>query len=67
MGAQEQNHRLAIVMKALDAGQSVEALPGESFGEQWQEPGDGGLVGELVVGTGQEQLDRFGAIESGEV
>ena len=67
MRAQEQHGRLAVVGQALDLGQGVQALPGEAFGEQRQEVGDGGPAGELVVGGVQEPLDGLGVERAVEV
>ena len=51
----------------FDLGQGVEALPGEAFGEEGQEVGDGGMAGELVVGGVQEPFDGFGVERAVEV
>ena len=57
VGAQEQHGGFAVGDLAFDAGQGVEALAGEAFGQQGQEVGHGRAAGELVVGRVQEAFD----------
>ena len=52
---------------AFDAGQRVQPLASEPFGEQGQESRNGGPAGELVVGGAQEPLDRLNAEGVGEL
>jgi hypothetical protein len=42
-------------------------LPSEPFCHQGQEFRDGGSVGELVVGGGEEPFDDLGAVDAAEV
>ena len=52
---------------AFDAGESVQALAGEPFGEQRQEVRHGAAGGELVVAGVQEPFDGLGAVDAGEL
>jgi hypothetical protein len=54
---QEEHGRFAVSVVALDLGHGVEALEGESFGQERQEVGDGALTGELVIAGVQESFD----------
>ena len=60
VGAQEQHGGFAVMGQPFDLGQGVQALPGEAFGQQRQEVGDGGVGGELLVEGVQEPFDRLG-------
>jgi hypothetical protein len=62
VGAQEQHDRLAVAVMAFDAGEGVQALAGEAFGEQRQEVRHAGQVRELVVADVQEPFDGLGAV-----
>ena len=59
MSAEEQHGGFGVGDLALHAGQGVQTLTGEAFGQQRQEVGDGGAAGELVVGGVQEPFDGF--------
>jgi hypothetical protein len=67
VGAQEQDHGLAVVVQALDASQRLEPLVGETLGQQRQELGDLGATRELVEGAGEEAFDGPCAVQAGEV
>lgn len=66
MHAQEQDDGPPVVV-AFHAGQGVQALAGEAFGEQRQVVGDRAVQGELVVAGVQEPFDGLGAECAGEL
>lgn len=68
MSAQEQDGGFAVDDLAFHAGQGVQALAGESLGQQRQEVGNGCPAGELVIGRVQEPFDGLhpeGVLELG--
>lgn len=67
MGAQEERQGSFVGGVSFHASKGLQALAGKSFGEEGWEGYDGGLVGELLVGRGQEQFDGLGAEASLEV
>ena len=67
VGAQEQHRGLVSVIVPSTFANARQPLPGEAFGQQRQEVGDGGPTGELVVGGVQEPLDGFHAEHVGEL
>ena len=67
VGAQEQHSRGPGQGFAFDAGKGAQALPGEPFGQQRQEVGDGSAAGELVVAGMQEPFDGFDPEHVGEI
>lgn len=49
VGAEEQHGGLAVVVESFDFGQRLQPLTTEAFGDEGEELGDGGVVGELAA------------------
>ena len=64
VGAEEQHSGLAVVVKSFDFGERFQLLAAEAFCDEGKERGDGGVVGELVVGGEQEPFDGLGAVNA---
>ena len=67
MDAHEQHRRPVGDLQAFDLGERLQSFPGEPFGEQRQERGDGGCRGELVERVDDELLDGLGSEDAVEL